>query len=502
MCKPCNIFNYQLTAAKDAEYIGSLPAVNAKMNSFINNNQVKGCALGIVCNNKIHYLKTYGYSRDNGTETAYQYYMPGSIGSISKTMTALAILRLYERGFLDINDPINLHLASTPVNWSGTKIIDLLAHQSGLPWDPVMNFPSKEEDLKKKFPEGGDHPGIHPRFAYYGYRKTNKTGPSGTTAYSNVGYCILGAIIDFITTDESNDFDEVERGYENFVWWNVGMKGGKISGEIMQTPCLNAYWRKSEIPNLAFDYPDNSDSFFNIKYTGWEGPPGGWTMTISDLARLMIMINTNQIITQETKDIMMSDYGPFGISSVGLGIFRPNMQSQKDEYFDQEAFFHSGRIGNYDARYTMWPSKGFGIALMFNSRTSPAAIKGLTLDIAELFIANRFTSLCSINDVVYSSSDSERINSQLYHFLKYHKQDLINIVALYQYKHGSLQNGVQEILNDLGESEKKKLLKHVMEGEFETIARMANHLFKEKIGKLESPANSLPVFDIKEARCK
>ena len=147
MCKPCNPTNYQLTKAIDYEYLGNLPIVDSLINDFMNNNSVKGCAVGIVCNNKIHYLKSYGLSRDNGSETNFRYFTPSGIGSISKTLTALALLRLHEREFLNIEDTINLHLPMCPVNWRNIKVKDLLSHQSGLPWDPTMNFPSLEEDL-------------------------------------------------------------------------------------------------------------------------------------------------------------------------------------------------------------------------------------------------------------------------------------------------------------------------------------------------------------------
>lgn len=501
MCKPCSLFNYQTTIAKDSEFLGVLNNVDDIVDDFMDSNGVKGCAVAIVCNNKISYLKGYGLSRDENTEVDFNYYTPSSVGSISKTLTSLAILKLFESHFLNLDHAIDQYLPFTPPAWQGITIRDLLTHRSGLVRDPVFNFPQTEDELRAKFPDAGDHPGIHPRYAYWGYRSSAVVGNPGDVNYSNTGYCILGAIIDFITTKESNDFKDVERGYENYVWWNVGMKGGVITGDTMQTPCLNAYWRRNSIPNIAFDYPENELSHTTQQYTGWEGPPGGWSMSIGDLARLMILLNTNKIISEETKEQMMDNYGAFGSSQTGMGVFRPDGQSQSNEYFGREAFFHPGIIGNYEARYTMWSESGFGIAIMVNSRVGGAALKSITREIAALrFTGSPLHSVCAINDYTFSPIDAEAMNSQLYYFLKNHKNDLFNILELYQYRYGDLEKGFSEMLKGIGEKNERKFLKLIKDGEFEKVARLANVIFKKVIQKPECKPPILPIPE-EEKKC-
>lgn len=502
MCKPCSPFNYQTTIAKDSEFLGTLSNVDSLIHEFMDTNQVKGCAVAIVCGNKISYLKGYGLSRDENSNQDFNYYTPSSVGSVSKTLTALGVLNLYERGFLELDDTVSQHLPFSPPAWQGITIGALLSHRSGLERGPSFNYPETEDDLIAKFPEGGDHPGIHPRYAYWSYRSSEITEDPNDVNYSNTGYSILGAIIDFITTNDGNDFKAVERGYENFIWWNVGMKGGIITGDTMQTPCLNTHWRRNSIPNIAFDYPEDDLSLDSQQFTGWEGPAGGWSMSIGDLARLMILINTNKIISQETKDIMMVDYGSFGSSETGMGVFRPNAVSRGDEYFGREAFFHSGLIGNYESRYTMWPESGFGVALMVNSRVGGASLKSLTLAIAGLrFTGSPLHSVCAINDFTFSPSDSEVINSQLYFFLKNHKRDMLNILELYQYRYGNLEKGFSEMLKGVDKNGEKKFQKLLRDGEFEKIARMANVIFKKIVQKPDGRPSSLPIPEEEKNCC-
>lgn len=468
MCKPLNLFNYQATAAKDSEYTGTLSSVDNIMHDFMTDNNVTGCAVGIVCSNQIRYLKGYGNARD---DVDFQYFTPSSIGSISKTLTALGILVLYERNFLSLNDNISQHLPFVPSEWHEITIKQLLTHNSGLSRDVSLNSIGSEEMLRNKFPDAGDHPGIHPRYSYFTYLSTPKSLPTGSVNYSNVGYMILGAIIDFITTNESLNFSNFERGYENFIWWSVGMRGGSLSGHLMQSLALNTYWRQDVIPNLAYDHPQNA--YLNERLFGFEAPAGGWTMTIGDLCRLMIMINQNLIITQETKQLIMADYGLFGSSITGMGIFRPSLESS--EYFGENAFFHFGRIGNYDARYTMWPDSGFGVAVMFNSRVEPRSHKTLLLDLAGLsFESSVFNNICSVNSLETSNINTAKMNTELYRFLRTNKEDFLHILELYKYRENDLEKGFKAMLDGIEKNGYKKFISQINKGEFEYVAKLAN----------------------------
>lgn len=60
------------------------------------------------------------------------------LASISKTFTATAILRLYEQGKLDLNDPVETYIPGFP--YKGIRLKLLLNHRSGLPkYEYFMN---------------------------------------------------------------------------------------------------------------------------------------------------------------------------------------------------------------------------------------------------------------------------------------------------------------------------------------------------------------------------
>ncbi|MFF8946352.1 serine hydrolase domain-containing protein [Streptomyces sp. NPDC014864] len=104
------------------------------------------------------------------------------IGSITKTFTAVLVLRLRDEGLLDLSDPLEKHLPGTGVGEAA--IADLLAHTGGLaaespaPWwerTPGTLRPELSDVL-------GERPLVHPvgrRFHY-----------------SNPGYTLLGALVE------------------------------------------------------------------------------------------------------------------------------------------------------------------------------------------------------------------------------------------------------------------------------------------------------------------
>jgi CubicO group peptidase (beta-lactamase class C family) len=104
------------------------------------------------------------------------------IGSITKTFTAVLVLRLRDEGVLDLGDPLEKHLPGTDAGEA--TVAELLAHTSGLaaespsPWwerTPGSLRPELADVL-------GDQPFLHPAGRRF--------------HYSNPGYTLLGALVE------------------------------------------------------------------------------------------------------------------------------------------------------------------------------------------------------------------------------------------------------------------------------------------------------------------
>lgn len=108
------------------------------------------------------------------------------IASITKNLTAAAVLQLVERDMVALDDPIADHLDGLPPAWSPITVRHLLTHASGLP----------------EFTEIAD---IVPSESVYVHHDTilekvaglPLRSPPGTDwAYSNTGYLLLGRLLD------------------------------------------------------------------------------------------------------------------------------------------------------------------------------------------------------------------------------------------------------------------------------------------------------------------
>ncbi|MFF8843508.1 serine hydrolase domain-containing protein [Streptomyces sp. NPDC015127] len=106
------------------------------------------------------------------------------IGSITKTFTAVLVMRLRDEGLLDLNDPLEKHLPGTGVG--EVTIAQLLGHSAGLsaeapaPWwerTPGAQRPELADVL-------GNKARMHP--------------PGRRHHYSNPGYTLLGSLIEAV----------------------------------------------------------------------------------------------------------------------------------------------------------------------------------------------------------------------------------------------------------------------------------------------------------------
>lgn len=386
--------NHAVTAAKDNPLTGMPPAVDALVAAYLAGpGAPPGCAVGIMQNNAVAFLKGYGLAdRENGIP--FTVATPSVIASVSKTWTALATLRLMEMGFLDLDDLLSEHL-TVPAAWSGLTVRELLSHTSGLQRDPTFHPALNDEvELSQFLFPFLNVPilrlGIHPQFVYYCYQQSAVQGfePGDTARYSNTGYMLLGALIDFVASAKSASVGASFVSYESFLWRYVGFFDTSLSnGDQMISPSLNEYWRQTDIPALARGYTWNGavyvhTTFFNSPTllsgpAGWEGPAGGWTVTIGDLVRLMMAIQNDEIISPATKAQMMTVHGSDDSGNWGLGV-------NLIEKLGLPVFMHDGAYPGYRARYTVWPGEDFGVAIMANE--SNADMRDITDAIAEVFL--------------------------------------------------------------------------------------------------------------------
>ena len=192
--------NYVLTYGKDGWTQNlTLPPVDQLVrDAWVPNEAGPGCAVGLVEDGEITYLKGYGMASlgDAGDPPApWDYYTAAPVGSIAKTITALALRQLdMEWGNnLDIGDTVGTHLA-TGAPLDNLTLVDLLSHSTGLKKIPSFEAGSLPDTCGPGEILTCDEMSwwlSHPRIAFEQYN--DDVGALGAPKYSNVGYSVRSA---------------------------------------------------------------------------------------------------------------------------------------------------------------------------------------------------------------------------------------------------------------------------------------------------------------------
>ena len=176
--------------------------LNNKIPKLLNDFIVPGAAIAIIKNGEIILQKGYGYSNiDNKTKVNIT--TGFNIGSISKTVTAWGIIKLVQKGKIDLDAPAEKyltrwHLPESEFDSNKVTIRRLLSHTAGLSlhgypgWSPKDKLPTIEESLNGK----NNGPG----------RVEIIIEPGTKWKYSGGGYSILQLIIEEVTQQTFEDY--------------------------------------------------------------------------------------------------------------------------------------------------------------------------------------------------------------------------------------------------------------------------------------------------------
>lgn len=146
-----------------------------------------GAAVAVVSGDEVIIIEGFGQTARNGGEpvTARTLFQ---VGSVTKGMTALAILQLRDRGLLDLDDPVQRHLPwfrmADPAQSAQITVRQLLNQTSGISmaaWRVGLDNPAVQASEESAARAISHLPLQNP--------------PGASWMYSNMNYMILGALV-------------------------------------------------------------------------------------------------------------------------------------------------------------------------------------------------------------------------------------------------------------------------------------------------------------------
>jgi D-alanyl-D-alanine carboxypeptidase len=279
--------------------------------------------------------------------------------SVTKTFTALAILQLAERGMLTIDEPVTKYLPELPYPGDIT-IRQLLTHSAGIPNPIPLNWIHLAQE-HYRFNEKAFFSKIFAKHADV------KSKPNQKYAYSNLGYVILGFLIERISGIS----------YESFVRENILDKVDLHLHEIDFTThnlefSAKGYHKRLSLSNLILGlfidrakYMAESegswrafrDFYVNgLSYGGLIGTPYGFVKYIREL------LNPHcSLLSDKFKRMLFTENIANSGRNTGMCLSWFKGKLNGTDYFS-----HAGGGGGYYCEIRIYPALDLGSVIFFN----------------------------------------------------------------------------------------------------------------------------------------
>ena len=165
------------------------------------------------------------------------------IASITKEITASAVLLLHEEDKFSLSDPIGQYLPDIPDSWHPATIHQLLTHTSGVPiYTASADYSRVNPDLDRV-----DTPDVSPSELLGLVRERPLIRRHGEEfVYNNSGYILLGMLIEKLA----------ETPYEHFIQERIFdrlSKGGDMASQVYLHLC-HAYRKEPPPEGWAGEY--------------------------------------------------------------------------------------------------------------------------------------------------------------------------------------------------------------------------------------------------------
>lgn len=328
----------KIAAASESE-------IDEFINEKINKGKLPGLSVVIVQNDKTIYEKSFGYadieSRKMVTSDTFF-----ELGSNSKAFTALAVLKLEQEGFINLNDSITKYIPWLHMNYEGKEtavtIEELLHHTSGIPSYTISRIPIAGDEDRNAI-ENTVRKLIDIELAYK---------PGSKHSYATINYDVLGILIEKVSG----------RKYEDYMECNI----------LKPVGLNNTYMYKSKLPseNISKGYKLGflTPKYYNAPSYNGNKPAGYIISNAKDMASWMkIQFSNDKLIEAShipNKNLKASKNEPR--YAAGWYIFNG----------DGSEISHSGSNPNYSSHIVLNPKDKLGVAVLCNMNSFYASTIG------------------------------------------------------------------------------------------------------------------------------
>lgn len=360
------------------EYAYAVSYLEWLAKEHVKKNKIPGCAVAVVDQHSILYARGFGFCdmKNKIPVTPRTFFRAGSI---SKILTALAVMQLVEQHKLDIDAPLSRYIPEFSIKsrFDGNNVITirhLLSHKSGIMRDyyagimgqDLLTYAELVEILSRE---------------YLCYR------PGQAYKYSNVGYSLLGLVIEKVSGEK----------FESYMRKHILMPLGLNKSSFTLTPEIESQLAAGTMRySFSRSSQDNkSGNAFQIPYLEIRDVPAGGLLSnaleLATLIQFMIAdkdklpfklvsdktfgeMCTVQFQDAQHANMFTSDYG------LGVKLHKFNFQEVDD------IFYHDGSVNGFSSILAFSPKQKIGIIVMCNSSSSMSLLYSMVMQGLKNFI--------------------------------------------------------------------------------------------------------------------
>ena len=315
-----------------------------------------GAAVLVTCNGKPVFSYNAGmanieWRQPISSDTSFR------LGSISKPLTAVAILQLAERGEVDLDKPIADYVPLLPDYMRPVTVRQLMTHTNGMP--DILLTPAL-------IPLARDWVSIYQVIGMQGNTPA-RSAPGERFEYSNFNYILLAALIEAVTGRQYSDY------MDEAVFKSLDMTRSHYDR------------RRTILEERAEGY--ELDQFGNLLHSenidaSHASAAGALLSSANDLAMWSHLLTTAQLLKTQTRDEAWTPQATAGgePSSYGLG-FNISIENGR------RVIWHNGLASGFQSAFSIYPDHGLIVVVLSNGFHLPSTTTAMDR-VAAIFLSD------------------------------------------------------------------------------------------------------------------
>lgn len=319
--------------------------IEAAVSKFMATNSVPGLSVAVVEHGSYVWSAGFGMADMENSVPASAHTL-FRLASISKTLSAIGAMQLWQDGKLDLDVPVQKYCPTLPDKGTPITTRELLGHLAGIR-HYRSNSPDDAEVYNTKHFEDPIQGGLQ-----FFENDPLVSKPGTHFHYSTQGYTVVGCAMEGASGEKYVDYMREK------VLPLADMSETVVDNHYLIIPHRTRFYQKDKSDKV--ENADFLDSSYKI-------PGGGWLSSAVDMAKFETAILHDRLVKRSTRDLMWTPLKPSDGSEDTYGLGWDTATEDGVRYVG-----HSGGQQGTSTDFLIAPEKLAGVVVLINMESVPA----------------------------------------------------------------------------------------------------------------------------------